>query len=237
MSQDLTTGRYESGTKTDNKMKMLSMTKHNILAIMMFGLLMSQLAACSSGEREIIRKDTVTIAPDPTPPMPEHAISDVAISPRGVGPIRTGMRISEIKPSVENLYDTIVRESGYDSNSYYFILDGETRFSVYEFESGIVNVVAADNPTVVVNGPDGCRLRIGDSFNRIVEIKDSNAVWQSVDGDGMWCWNWQGLWFVPEQDKLDDRLAHKLYNQTCSPQRSDFPDDVKIGYIGTGLPW
>lgn len=198
-------------------------------------VLMVILASCSGKVEKT--HDTLTVEPDPTPEMPKHVENDVNLSPLGIGPVRVGMRISEIKPKVENLYDTIVRQSGYDSNSYYFMLDGNHRFTVYEFESGVVNVISADNRSVVVDGSSGEQLRLGDSFKKVLSLKDVNSVWQSADGEGMWCWNWQGIWFVPDQENLPDVLAHKLYNQTASPRASDFPEDVEIGYIGTGLPW
>lgn len=191
--------------------------------------------SCSSKPEKT--QDTLTIEPDPTPELPKKVESDIKMSPLGIGPIKVGMRISEIKPKMENLYDTIVRQGGYDSNSYYFYLDGNQRFTVYEFESGIVNVVSADNRSVVVDDGNGGELRIGDSFRKVLNLKDVNAVWQAADGEGMWCWNWQGIWFVPDQEALPDVLAHKLYNQTSAPRPSDFPEDILIGYIGTGLPW
>lgn len=204
--------------------------------IPVFGIALLSLASgCGAGETQ--NRDTIVVEADPTPELPQTAQVDVRMSPMGVGPIRTGMRISEIQPKVENLYDTIVAEGGYDSNSYYFMLDGNRRFSVYEFDSGVVNVISADGRSVVVETPGGGELRLGDSFRKVLGLKDCNAIWRSADGEGMWCWNWQGLWFYPAQDYLPDVLAHKLYNQTIAPQASDFPEDVEIGYIGTGLPW
>lgn len=205
-----------------------------------FFTLMSVLCAlgfgsCSSKPEKVI--DTLTIEQDPTPEMPKAVENDVKLSPIGIGPIRIGMRISEIQPKVENLYDTIVRQTGYESNSYYFYLDGNQRFTVYEFDSGVANVISADNRSVVVDGPNGEELRLGDTFRKVLQLKDVNSVWQSADGEGMWCWSWQGIWFVPDQEQLPDVLAHKLYNQTAAPRPSDFPEDVTIGYIGTGLPW
>lgn len=201
------------------------------------GLLLGLLIIASCSGKEDKPHDTLTIEPDPTPELPKKVVNDVNLSPIGIGPIKVGMRISEIKPEVENLYDSIARQGGYESNSYYFFLDGNQRFTVYEFDSGVVNVISADNRSVVVKGPNGTELRLGDSFHKVLNLKDVNSVWQSADGEGMWCWCWQGIWFIPEQEDLPDVLAHKLYNQTSSPRMSDFPEDVQIGYIGTGLPW
>lgn len=198
-------------------------------------LQLAVMSGCSG--KEVKTRETLTVEPDVTPEMPKKTETDVTLTPLGIKPVKVGMRIAEIQPKVENLYDTIVREEGYDSNSYYFMLGGNKRFTAYEFESGVVNVLSAEARSVVVNAPDGCELRLGDSFRKVLGLKGVNSVWQSADGEGMWCWNWQGIWFVPDQNDLPDVLAHKLYNQTSAPRVSDFPEDVEIGYIGTGLPW
>ncbi len=193
------------------------------------------MASCSGKSQK--DAETIRVEPSQQTELPKKAVSDAQLTPLGVDPIRTGMRISEIQPKIENLYDSISRQGGYDSNSYYFYLNGNQRFTVYEFDSGIVNVVSVDNRSIVVNGSGGKELRLGDSFKKVLSLKDVNAVWQAGDGDGMWCWNWQGIWFYPDQENLPDVLAHKLYNQTSAPQASDFNDDIEIGYMGTGLPW
>ncbi|MDE6271851.1 MAG: hypothetical protein K2M31_02450 [Muribaculaceae bacterium] len=193
------------------------------------------LASCSGKSQK--SAETIRVEPSQQTELPKKAVSDAQLTPLGVDPIRTGMRISEIQPKIENLYDSISRQGGYESNCYYFYLNGNQRFTVYEFDSGIVNVVSVDNRSIVVNGSGGKELRLGDSFKKVLSLKDVNAVWQAGDGDGMWCWNWQGIWFYPDQENLPDVLAHKLYNQTSAPQASDFNDDIEIGYMGTGLPW
>lgn len=193
------------------------------------------LSSCSGKQPK--HEETISVEPLESPELPGHAVSDAQLTPLGVDPIRTGMRISEIQPKVENLYDSIARQSGYESNSYFFFLDGNHRFTVYEFDSGIVNVVAAENRSIVVNGNNGQEIRLGDSFKKVLALNNVAPIWQAGDGEGMWCWNWQGIWFYPDQQNLPDVLAHKLYNQTSVPQSSDFSDDIEIGYIGTGLPW
>ncbi|MDE6235497.1 MAG: hypothetical protein K2M56_07090 [Muribaculaceae bacterium] len=193
------------------------------------------MSACSGKQPKA--EETLRVEPSQETELPKKAVSDAQLTPLGVDPIRTGMRISEIQPKIENLYDSISRQNGYESTCYYFYLQGNQRFTVYEFDSGIVNAVSADNRSIVVKGDKGQELRLGDSFRKVLGLKDVNAVWQAGDGDGMWCWNWQGIWFYPDQENLPDVLAHKLYNQTTAPQTSDFSDDIEIGYMGTGLPW
>ena len=192
-------------------------------------------AACSGNK--VKDTDTISVEPDPTPELPVEDIMDAQITSRGIGPIRTDMRIVDMKPSVENLYDTIVREGGYESNSYHFFLDGQQRFTVYEFESGIANVICVDDSSVVVNNPGGGNVRLGDSFTKVFSLDGVKPQWECTDDEGMWVWNWQGLWFQPDQSQLNDVLVHKLYNQNTPPSNSDFTPEVTVGYIGTGLPW
>lgn len=168
--------------------------------------------------------------------VPEESVTDAVLTSSGIGPVKTGIRIVEIKPQVENLYDTIVSERGYESNSYYFYLHGEQRFTVYEFDPGMVSVVSADNGSVVVATPDGDTLRLGDDFGKVLSLKGVKSVWQAGDGEGLWSWNWNGLWFMPDQTGLTEEFEQKLYNQSVAPPAKDF-SGVKIGYIGTGVPF
>lgn len=200
-------------------------------ALAVFGML----SGCSGKEHKI--EETIKVAPSQQTDLPKKTVSDAQLTPLGIDPIRTGMRISEIQPKIDNLYDSISRQEGYQSNEYYFYLDGNKRFTVYEFESGVINVVQADNRSIVVKGSDGQEIRLGDSFRKVLALKDVNSVWQAGDGEGKWCWNWQGIWFYPDDSNLPDVLEHKFYNQTSAPQASDFTDDIEIGYMGTGLPW
>ncbi len=198
-------------------------------------VLMGVMSGCSSKEHKV--EDTIEVAPSDRTDLPKKALSDAQLTPLGIDPIKVGMRISEIQPHVDNLYDSISRQEGYQSSEYYFYLNGNKRFTVYEFESGVVNVVSADNRSIVVKGNNGNEIRLGDSFKKVLALKDVNSVWQAGDGEGKWCWNWQGIWFFPDDSELPDVLEHKFYNQTAAPQASDFTDDIEVGYIGTGLPW
>lgn len=213
----------------------LSYRPMHAAAILCAALGVTAVASCSKGQPHT--EETIKVEKADRAELPKKAVSDAHLTPLGIDPIRTGMRISEIQPKVDNLYDSIARQGGYESNSYYFYLNGNQRFTVYEFDSGIVNTVSADNRSIVVNGSNGEEIRLGDSFKKVFGLKDVNAVWQAGDGDGMWCWNWQGIWFYPDQENLPDALTHKLYNQTVAPQAADFNDMIEIGYMGTGLPW
>lgn len=198
-------------------------------------LLIPVLASC--GGHKSGASDTISVETDTLPALPEEETTEAMLTSRGIGPIRTGMRIVNIQPSVENLYDTIVQEGGYESNTYHFLLDGRQRFTVYEFETGEADVVSVDDDSVVVNNPSGGTIRLGDPFSKVLELEGVKPEWESADDEGMWVWNWQGLWFQPDQNKLNDTLVHKLYNSTTPPTAADFTPEVTVAYIATGLPW
>lgn len=194
--------------------------------------------ACSgrSGEgKESVTVDTEEIV---SAEEEEEEMCPLYLNARGFDNIKIGMRIAEIPPQSTCLYDSIVLERGYDSKSYSFLFKGQRRFTVYEFESGVVDVISADDESVSVQTPDGEALTLGMPFSKVLALKGVNPVWQSADdGEGMWCWTWRGIWFQPDQQNLNDELAHTLYSPANNPTRSQFTDDIVIGYIGTGLPW
>ncbi len=182
-------------------------------------------------------EDTIRVDSNVTPQLPEETVTDAQITGRGIGPVRLQMTITSLSPSVENLYDNIEKEGGYESNTYHFMLDGKPRFTVYEFESGLVDIISVDDSSVIVNNPDGEPVRIGESFSKVFGLNGVKPQWEAADDEGIWVWNWQGLWFQPDQSTLNEVLVHKLYNQNTPPTAADFSPDVKVGYIATGLPW
>ncbi len=42
---------------------------------------------------------------------------------------------------------------------------------------------------------------------------------------------------LPSQQGLGEILSRKLYDSKETPSAADFSDDVKVGFIGTGLPF
>lgn len=163
---------------------------------------------------------------------------DAQLTSRGIIPIKVGMRVVDIKPQVENLYDSIIPEKGYESNTYHFYLDNEERFTAYEFEAGTISLVAANNPSIVVKDLEGREMaRIGEPFTKVLQLPGVKSQWETGDDDGMWVWIWQGIWFIPDQSNLTEKLVHKLYNPNVAPSASDFSEEVTVSYMGTGLPW
>lgn len=197
------------------------------------------IAGCKKGggenhaaSKEVVAEDTVDSAV-----AAEDTIPDAELISAGIEPIRVGMRVVDIAPKVENLYDSIVNQGGYESNSYYFYLYGKQRFTAYEFSEGKVSVVSADDGSIVVKGADGETLRIGDPMAKVMSLKGVKTEWQPADDEGMWCWNWKGIWFLPDQEVLTEQQTEALYNPDKAPSAKEFGTGVKIGYMGTGLPW
>lgn len=175
----------------------------------------------------------VVTAADTIPAAP----ADIVITADGIGPVKIGMLTDQIPPEHDGIYDSIHSEEGYESNTYLF-LDGETPlFTAYEFTKGTLDVISAESPRVVVVGPDDIRLHLGDEFSGVLALPGVEAQWENADGEGMWCWTWQGLWFQPDQSHLSEQLSRELYSDVAPPAKSSFTPDAKIGYIGTGLPW
>lgn len=162
---------------------------------------------------------------------------DIVLTSEGISPVTIGMQISLIPADSAGIYDSVISEEGYESNSYLFMSDGQPMFTAYEFTPGTIDVVSADSPRIVVMSPDGKALRLGGELADVLSLPGVEAEWESADGEGMWCWRWEGLWFQPDQSHLPEDLSRALYNDAKAPGVEMMTPEVKIGYIGTGLPW
>ncbi|MDE6810730.1 MAG: hypothetical protein K2J15_00090, partial [Muribaculaceae bacterium] len=117
------------------------------IAAAVIALILAGCGGKSAGESE--KPDTPAVNAVDTVETSVGQVKDAELTSEGIAPIRIGMRIVEIQPGIENLYDSIVSQGGYESNSYYFYLNGEQRFTAYEFDPGRVSLVSADNGSVV----------------------------------------------------------------------------------------
>lgn len=172
--------------------------------------------------------DTVAAAP----------AAEILLTARGLDTIGIGMRTGDIPQSKDGVYDFVSAEDGYEGTNTYIFVRGESPlFTAYEFTPGIIDVISAESPLVAVAAPDGSRLHLGDEFAQVLSLPGVQAEWENADGDGMWCWQWEGLWFQPDQSRLSEELSRELYSDVAPPATSSFTSEVKIGYIGTGLPW
>lgn len=200
-------------------------------------LLILVIGGCSKkGERRTSDTDTVSAVSQQSDTS-ESEPQDIVMTGEGISPVTVGMQISLIPEDSAGIYDSVVSEEGYESNSYVFISEGKPMFTAYEFTPGTIDVVSADSPRIVVAAPDGKQLRLGGEFADVLSLPGVEAEWESADGEGMWCWRWEGLWFQPDQSHLPDGLSRALYNDAKAPGAEMMTPEVKIGYIGTGLPW
>ncbi|MDE6009945.1 MAG: hypothetical protein K2F87_00665 [Muribaculaceae bacterium] len=179
-------------------------------------------------------KPETALSPDD---IPAEEPADPELTAGGIGPVRIGLATDSIPSAVPGLYDAVMPEEGYESNTYVFMYDGSPLFTAFEFTPGTVDVISADSPEVAVIAPGEKTLRLGGTFTDVLELPGVEATWEESDGEGLWCWRWQGLWFVPDQSRLSEALSRELYRDAHVPAKSSFTPEVKIGYMGTGLPW
>lgn len=163
--------------------------------------------------------------------------SELMLTSEGIGEITIGMLTSQIPLELPGVYDSVHSEDGYESNTYLFMEDGKPLFTAYEFTEGTLDVVSAESPRVFVMAPDGTKLRIGEEFSKVLALPGVEAEWENADGEGMWCWNWKGIWFQLDQAHLPEELSRELYSSIAPPSSTSFTSDARIGYMGTGLPW
>lgn len=204
-----------------------------ILTILLFIILTGCSGKGKGGEVDSHISETATAADD----IPAEQPADIFLTPQGVGAIVIGMKVEEIPDMVEGLYDSVIPEEGYESNSYLFMQNGEAIFTAYEFTPGTIDVISADSRSVKVKISENEELSLGSPFSKVVGLPGVVAEWENADGEGMWCWRWKGLWFQPDQQGLPENLSRELYTEVAPPSTSSFTPEVKIGYIGTGLPW
>lgn len=165
------------------------------------------------------------------------AVYEIRLDSLGADAVRIGMEVSDLYPEIEGVYDSISTENGYESNIHTFFLRGNPRFTVYEFQPGKADMIAAESRDVYVSPAEWDTLRLGDDFRKVLALPGVEASWESTDNEGMWCWHWEGIWFQPDQNALGDKLVDKLYNPGMPPRTADFENGETIGYMGTGLPW
>lgn len=190
------------------------------------------LTACGGNEKKNTDSETVC-APEVCDTV---AAPEFSLTSEGVGPVRTGMKVGSWPSAVEELYDRVESSDGGDANQYEFYFGDRPMLTVLDFGENKADLIIVSDPAVKAAVGDK-RLGLGDSFRNLLESDGVTADFQSYDEEGMWYWHADGLWFAPEQESLPENLAKKLYDDRQKPIISDFPENVGIGYIGTGLPF
>lgn len=190
------------------------------------------LASCKSDKKEQIDSETISI--DTAEAM--DTVPTYIFTPQGIGEIKPGMPIGQWPTETEGLYTHVDSEGGGDANQYNFYRDDELTFTVMDFGEGKADLIILDDPEMNVKvGDDTVNMKT--PFATLLSKPGVKAEWEQLDDEGMWYWKADGLWFAPSQEHLTPSLADKLYNPDKVPTKSDFPEEITIGYIGTGLPF
>lgn len=161
----------------------------------------------------------------------------VYLTKDSIGDIKIGMSINEVPYSIEGLYTRKENGASPDAVTIDFIQDDHVRFVAYDFGEGkidVINLIGNDVKVKTLKGDIG----IGDQMAEVLDLPGVSAEWSGYDGNGMWYWTWEGLWFAPAQENLSQSLSQRLYHSGQAPTIKDFQEDkVTIGFIGTGLPF
>lgn len=193
------------------------------------------LASCGSSHKQ---SDAVedTIAETTTEITIAENSPAITITKDSIGSIWIGQSINEVHEAVEGLYTA--KENGASEDAVTIVFKGPEgeRFIAYDFGEGKIDVLNLIDTVVKVDAPRG-RFGIGDSFSRVLELPGVEEEWSGYENTGTWYWKWEGLWFAPSQESISDSLSRRLYNPVQAPTRTDFDDNVTVGFIGTGLPF
>lgn len=195
------------------------------------------LYACGSGKKA--DSDSV-VADSVVAESPEvDSVPTFFLTPDGIGPVRIGMSVDSLPEIVAGLYDHVTEGEDEIGMARLFYNHSGVSFTALDFMEGKVDLIYLDNAYVKVATPEG-DLALGDEFNRVLALPDAEAIWQDYDeasGIGMWYWNAGEIWYAVDQSTLTDALKRKLYDSSLRPVKADFDENVRIGYIGTGLPF
>ena len=154
----------------------------------------------------------------------------------GIDDIKIGMSVNDIPKFIETLYSRIEPGSISDAMTIAFYEEDKETFIAYDFGEAAIDVITLSGDAVKVKSPDG-DLSIGTSFMKVVNLPDVYAEWVDNEGIGTWYWRWNDLWFGVAPETINEKLSKTLYGQNTVPEADDFNENVKIGFIGTGLPF
>lgn len=203
------------------------------------------LCMCGRNEKRTTAEannDTATVRTEIKTDVEKRGESELPVlTADSLGAVRVGMAIDSLPPVCEAFYDSISRiisESEYAE--YVFTRRGETMFAVMDFGNGKVDLITLLSPEIgVVAGT--AELHIGDTFDRLLSQRATQAEWAGYDAVGRWTWTNGGVWYMPDENLGNSEAARnllkQLYDSMSAPDPEDFPDNVTIGYIGTGLPF
>lgn len=209
------------------------MNNLRILSVLFLTLL---LASCGG-------KKNIETATDSDTTSVEEAVEEAAdttyyLTSENLGPVIIGERMTAIPESCDRLYTSRVHADSHIGNVVAFYDNEEQMFTIFDYMEGNVDMIVLDSPRIKVAAPGG-DIALGDSFMNILSLPSVEAEWiQDDDGtSGKWFWTWSGLWFGIDESHLTEKLSSHLYNGATQPMAEDFDETVRIGYIGTGLPY
>lgn len=209
------------------------MNNLRILSVLFLTLL---LASCGG-------KKNIETATDSDTTSVEEAVEEAAdttyyLTSENLGPVIIGERMTAIPESCDRLYTSRVHADSHIGNVVAFYDNEEQMFTIFDYMEGNVDMIVLDSPRIKVAAPGG-DITLGDSFMNILSLPSVEAEWiQDDDGtSGKWFWTWSGLWFGIDESHLTEKLSSHLYNGATQPMAEDFDETVRIGYIGTGLPY
>ena len=164
------------------------------------------------------------------------------LTAEGLGPVKIGMRVSDLPAVVPGLYTSRSSEEGFESSAYVFTNDDAPEnntypFTVLDFGSDKVDVILLNDDQCAVAVPESADITLSSPFASVLALPGVRAEWETVEGNGAWYWTWEGLWFQPSLDNPGDEAAKKMYDGSSAPKAGDFGENVTIGYIATGLPF
>lgn len=162
--------------------------------------------------------------------------TDYTLTADSIGPVHVGAKISALPAAVPNLYDEMLVTDTPDAMAYTFLLGNVPQFTIFDFMNGCVDVITLEGNARGVETPEG-PIRVGDEFTRVLALPGVEAEWESLDDSGIWYWRYRGLFFGVEETELGEQMADALCDGHRPPRAALFTPAIKIGYIGTGLPF
>lgn len=208
------------------------MNMNKIIYPVLFALTLS---ACGKGQKAE-SADSDSIAESAVMEAVEAVRQSMYITKDSIGAIAIGTAVNTLPDSVPGLYTSKENGASPDAVTVVFSDDNGQEFIAYDFGEGNVDVINVIGTGVYVDAPRGA-FNLESPFSKVLELPGVETEWMSYDDNGMWYWRWNGLWFAPSQDNLPRDLSMRLYNSEQAPTPKDFTDEVKVGFIGTGLPF
>lgn len=164
------------------------------------------------------------------------SIQTPTLTAQGIGDVRIGMALDSVPQGQINLYDNIVADDSGEFKALNFRLGDKDMFTVTDYDDGKVDMISLYTSEVGVAVPNDT-LRIGDSFNKLLKQSGVTTEFVSMDDIGVWYWRYKDLWFWPAEEGMSQELNNAMSERRNPPSAAMIGDKVKIGYIGTGVPF